>query len=180
MSVNAKVALLTLIGALALVNWSIFSKEQHLAEGRVVYLELAPVDPRSLLQGDYMALRFALGQAVQRALPRAETDQSRPWRQSVEAADGHVVVALDDRNIATFRDLYERQSLAEDEILLRYRVRHGRVKFATNAFYFQEGHAGVYQPARYGRFRVDGHGELLLVGLHDEQLVPLAPGEPTR
>jgi len=32
----------------------------HQARRQVVYLELAPVDPRSLIQGDYMALRFAL------------------------------------------------------------------------------------------------------------------------
>jgi len=44
-------------------------------------------------------------------------------------------------------------------------VRHGRVKFATNAFYFQEGHADIYLPARYGRFRVDEDGKVLLAGL---------------
>lgn len=174
MSLDARVALLSLLAALALVNWSIFNKEQHLAHGQVVYLELAPVDPRSLMQGDYMALRFELAQSVRKALPKTAPDQSRPWRQSVEAADGHVVVALDERNVATYRDLYTEQSLGKDQILLRYRVRHGQVKFATNAFYFQEGHAGVYQPARYGRFRVDAHGELLLVGLNDAQLAPLS------
>lgn len=41
------------IAILALVNASILDKEKLLSEGQVVYLELAPVDPRSLMQGDY-------------------------------------------------------------------------------------------------------------------------------
>lgn len=173
MSLNVKVALLTLVAALALVNGAIYDKEQHLAHGQVVYLELAPVDPRSLMQGDYMALRFQLAQAVRKALPKRKPDQARPWRETVAASDGHVVVGLDAHNVASFRKLYDGQSLAEDETLLYYRVRHGRVKFATNAFYFQEGLAEMYQPARYGRFRVADQGEVLLVDLHDEQLEPL-------
>ena len=35
---------------------TVWQFEQTLAEGTIVTLELAPVDPRSLLQGDYMAL----------------------------------------------------------------------------------------------------------------------------
>src|SRR5690606_19512775 len=34
--------------------------ERTLRDGQLVLLELAPVDPRSLMQGDYMALRFAV------------------------------------------------------------------------------------------------------------------------
>lgn len=175
MTLKVKVALLSLVVVLALVNGAIYNKEQHLSHGQVVYLELAPVDPRSLMQGDYMALRFQLQQKVRQALPKTVPDESRPWRQTVTASDGHVVVKLDDRRVATFEALYDGQPLAENELLLRYRVRHGRVKFATNAFYFQEGHADSYQDARYGRFRVAEQGELLLVGLNEENLQPLAP-----
>lgn len=174
MTLKVKVAFLTLVVALVLVNMSIYDKEQHLVHGQVVYLELAPVDPRSLMQGDYMALRFQLQQKVRQALPKSVPDESRPWRQAVTASDGLAVVKLDDRGVATFEALYDGQPLAENELLLQYRVRHGRIKFATNAFYFQEGHAGLYQNARYGRFRVDEQGELLLVGLNDEALN--APG----
>ena len=58
------------LGGLALVlavaNGSIWQREQLLGSGRVVILELAPVDPRSLMQGDYMALTFAAGREVTR------------------------------------------------------------------------------------------------------------------
>ena len=56
---------------LAAANWSILLRERLLTEGRVVLLELAPVDPRSLMQGDYMALRFkAANDALGEVRPR--------------------------------------------------------------------------------------------------------------
>ncbi|MCL1480922.1 MAG: GDYXXLXY domain-containing protein [Marinobacter sp.] len=65
------IGLLALLVALAMVNLSVFQKEQQLAHGKVVYLDLAPVDPRSLMQGDYMALSFAIGQEIRRAFGRS-------------------------------------------------------------------------------------------------------------
>jgi uncharacterized membrane-anchored protein len=53
-------------------------------------------------------------------------------------------------------------------------MRDGRPKFATNAFFFQEGDAGLYEAARYGEFRVDD-GELLLTGLRGRALERLGP-----
>jgi uncharacterized membrane-anchored protein len=167
------IALAALILILVVVNWSIYQKEHHLAEGKVVYLELAPVDPRSLMQGDYMALRFQLANEVYKALPK-KTEPER-WRHDVKASNGEVVVQLDEQNIGTFIRIHDEQPLARDEILMRYRVRNGEVKFATNAFFFQEGHAKYYQPARYGQFRVDDSGELLLVAMYDKDLNKIGP-----
>ena len=42
------------VGILVAVNVSIWQKEQLLDHGKVVLLPLAPVDPRSLMQGDYI------------------------------------------------------------------------------------------------------------------------------
>ncbi len=49
---------------LGAVNLSIQTKEDIKANGETVLLQLAPVDPRSLMQGDYMALRFAITQGL--------------------------------------------------------------------------------------------------------------------
>ena len=168
-----KIVLLATVFILGIVNWSIIGKETHLAQGRIVYLELAPVDPRSLMQGDYMALRFKIANAVHQALPKA--DEHRGWRRAVDASDGYVVVALDARRVGAFKGLDDNTPLAEDELRLRFRVRNGEVKFATNAFFFQEGHAHDYAPARYGQFRVDDKGELLLVAMYDKDLNRLGP-----
>ncbi|MGQ4878533.1 GDYXXLXY domain-containing protein [Billgrantia sp. LNSP4103-1] len=170
MSVTAKFNRLVVVVAtvliLALVNWSIWAKERHLAEGEVVYLELAPVDPLSLMQGDYMALNFVIGNRIQDALFERRFENGEP-----HATDGHVVVRLDSQRVAHFQRLgASNASLAADEMRLRYRMRNGRVRFATDAFFFQEGHAERYELARYGEFRVNERGEPLLVSLHDAEL----------
>lgn len=160
------VVVVTTLLILVLVNWAIWQKEHHLAEGEIIYLELAPVDPRSLMQGDYMALNFALGNRIQQALGQRAFAEER-----TEARDGGVIVRLDDQQIAYFQRLDDGHStLADDERRLRYRLRHGSVQFATNAFFFQEGHAERYESARYGEFRLNDRGELLLVALYDEAL----------
>lgn len=88
-----------------------------------------------------------------------------------------MVVQLDDKKIGTFKSIYDDQTLSPNEILMRYRVRNGTVKFATNAYFFQEGHGKYYEQARYGQFRVDDKGELLLASLHDKNLKKLGPAD---
>ncbi|MGQ7260779.1 GDYXXLXY domain-containing protein [Vreelandella sp. V005] len=160
---------------LSVVNGAIWQKERHLAEGEIVYLELAPVDPRSLIQGDYMALNFALGNQVQSALVQQdEAPQGRPQK----ARNGAVFVRLDEQRIAHFQRLDNGAALGAKEKRLRYRLRNGQVRFATDAFFFQEGHAEQYESARYGQFRLNTQGELLLVAMYDEALNRL--GEMTQ
>jgi uncharacterized membrane-anchored protein len=153
--------------ALILVNVAIADKERLLAHGKIVYLELAPVDPRSLMQGDYMALRFRIANDAGK---NGLVIDGRPG-----SADGRIVAAIDERSIASFRRLDNGQPLAPDEIALRYRVRGGQVKFATNAFFFQEGTGGLYETAGYGEFRVADNGDMLLTGLRDGDLRQLGP-----
>jgi uncharacterized membrane-anchored protein len=172
---NKWLAFIALILVLGVVNWSIYQKEEHLANGKVVYLELAPVDPRSLMQGDYMALRFQIADKIVNALP--ERMEQNAFGRQADASDGYVLVTLSDQQIAHYKKLYKNETVAQNELLLRYRIRNSKVKFASNAFFFQEGHAKFYEPARYGQFRVNNKGELLLVALFDKALKRLGPAE---
>ena len=157
------IAILAGLAVLGMANWTIYSRERLLTEGRVVLLELAPVDPRSLMQGGYMALRF-----------KAEVVAFGRGRVK-DVEDGRIVVKLDPRGVGEFVRRDAGEPLAGDEVALRYRVRDGMVKFATNAFFFHEGHAKVYERARYGEMRVAPTGELLLTGLRAENLERLGP-----
>lgn len=172
---RSAIALIACLAALAFINFSIAGKERLLANGKVVYLELAPVDPRSLMQGDYMALSFGIASGAWRALEGVQSPGVRrpAGKRDLATADGRIVAELDSRSVARFRRLDGGTPLAPDEILLRYRVRAGQIKFATNAFFFQEGAAKRYEGARYGEFRVAPDGELLLTGLRDQDLQPL-------
>lgn len=174
---NRIIVAVTLLVILVAVNWAIWDKERHLAVGEIVYLELAPVDPRSLMQGDYMALNFALGNQIQSALNQQdETQQDEVLQEEPQkASNGYVVVRLNEKRIAHFERLDDGSPVRDDEKRLRYRLRNGQVRFATDAFFFQEGHAERYESASYGQFRVNADGEPLLVSLHNEALKNLSP-----
>jgi uncharacterized membrane-anchored protein len=103
------IALLAGLLILVAVNFSIAGKERLLAEGRVVYLQLMPVDPRSLMQGDYMALRFGVAEEAMRALPR--TDSELSGNTELISRDGRIVVSRT-KGIATFVHLEDGQPLA--------------------------------------------------------------------
>jgi len=97
-------------------------------------------------------------------------------RDSTLARNGRLVVQVDARHVGTIQRLHRPgEALAADERLLRYRRRGGAVHLGAEAFFFQEGHAEVYEQARYGELRVDDEGNSLLVGLRDEDLNVLEP-----
>ena len=92
------------LGGLALVlavaNGSIWQREQLLGSGRVVILELAPVDPRSLMQGDYMALTFAAGREVTRLRKDGSRDPALTQDEVLNyEPDGYLVLAQDERGV---------------------------------------------------------------------------------
>lgn len=155
------IALLAGLAILAFVNFGIWQREQLLTQGRIVLLQLAPVDPRSLMQGDYMRLNFEVA------------GQAFPFERRKDLDDGHVVVALDEHGVGRFRRLADARPLAPGEIALRYRVRAGQPNFATNAFFFEEGQAKAFEDAAYGEFRVADDGEMILTGMRDVRLKPL-------
>lgn len=150
----------TLLVILVLVNSMIFGKEKIVRTGQMMLLELAPRDPRSLIQGDYMALNYKLAREI-------------AGREKV-SDDGHIVVKLDAQQVASMVRVYEKdQPLNQDEYLLRYRKRGSSVRLATDAFFFEEGQWKLYSSARYGELRVDTSGEAVLTGLRDAQYHPL-------
>ena len=145
---------------LVFINVSVARKEILLNGGTVMYLRLAPVDPRSLMQGDYMALNYEMARKVPSDAPR----------------DGRLVVSVDARHVAEFVRLGEGEAMKEGERLLRYRIRRKRVKLGAESFFFAEGTAHEYDRAKYGELRVTEEGDSVLVGLADENLKRLGPG----
>ncbi len=147
---------------LGLANVSIWRYERVVSSGRPVLLELAPVDPRSLIQGDYTRLRYA-----DTALPPPGTAAALPRH-------GTLVLRLDAHGVGRFARVDDGTPLAADEVRLRYRRLDdpddaaARLRIAPNAFFFQEGRAGLYENARYGVLHVDATGRSVLVGLADE------------
>ena len=143
----------------------VVGKERILAHGTPVLLELAPVDPRSLMQGDYMVLDYALSREV--------------VQQGYLGRDGSLVLRLDENGVGRFvREHAPDIPLGPGELLLRYKVRKSRVRLGAESFFFQEGHAARYDRAKYGELRVAEDGTSVLVGLRDAERQPLGRDVP--
>lgn len=159
----------TLLGALLVLgalNWAWAGKAWIQANGREVRVPLAPVDPRSLMQGDYMALRFTLTEQIEGALQDPTLAAQHP---RFEGDFGRVPVAIDAQGVVT-PDWHN----PSPALSIRYRLRHDRVWLGTNAFFFEEGKSEHYNAARFGVFRVHPQtGEAVLVALADEAGRPL-------
>ncbi|MEZ5471868.1 MAG: GDYXXLXY domain-containing protein [Marinicella sp.] len=152
----------TLVICLVGVNHAIMQKENTLANGKSVFLELAPVDPRSIMQGDFMRLRFDVANKI-----RSSDVYKIDRKQSL---DGYIVVDVADNGVGTYHAIYTGQTLNDNQVLMQFRSRHGRIQFATNAFFFQEGDAKLFDNARFGEFKVSDDGELLLKAMYDQDL----------
>ena len=164
--VTITVALLGLLLILVVMTINVAKYETHLATGDTVLLALAPVDPRGFMQGDYMTLSYALENEVFALLDKRANDDSRNARNM--SNDGYAIVALDKNNVGQFVRLAKSNqpdTLAANEMAIHYRVRNGSMTLATNAFFFQEGHAEAFEAAEYGLFRVNKKGEPLLTDM---------------
>ncbi|GKQ99666.1 hypothetical protein CF138_04325 [Aeromonas hydrophila] len=152
--------LLTGLAILAAINVTVWRYERAMSSGEVVLLRLAPVDPRSLMQGDYMRLNYELA----RQLGNQQQD---------EAPADTLVIRLDEQQVASWVEGGKPDQLARDERRLQVRRSDGQWLIGPDAYFFEEGTGEQYEVARYGEFRLQESGKALLVGLRDEQLKPV-------
>jgi len=149
---------------LGILNYGIYEKEQIKSRGETLLLKLAPVDPRSLMQGDYMRLRYAIERDIPKELARKQEKR------------GYMVILPDEKGVAAFVGFYQGETLARGEKLLRYHKKYdSSVKIVPDSFLFQEGHGAYYQAAEYGEFRIDNSGNHVLVGLTDKNYQRIVP-----
>lgn len=157
----ARGLLLAGVLTLAVLNTGIWRKQQLIAHGQPLFVALAPVDPRSLMQGDYMALRFALPEDL-RHWPHLQGAERPLLRVQVDAQARALHWRADDAT-----------PLAPNERRVELSPKAGRWMLVSDAWFFAEGEAARWQAARWGEFRVQADGRALLVGLRGEQLQPL-------
>lgn len=161
-----------LILVLAYANVDRAQKQAILASGQRVVLALAPVDPRSLIQGDYMALHFAVADRFQKILLTADA----PAREEIRRQRrGCLVLRADAHNVARLHAVQAKcvADSAQEGVLLEFRLRGLHPYIVTDAYFFPEGQGRRYEPAVYGEFRVRADGTGLLTGLLDAQMRPL-------
>ena len=165
--VRVVVVIVGLVLILVLTNWNIVQKRAVVVDGKALLLELRPADPRSLFQGDYMALALAND-----TMPDPGVIATLPYR-------GTVVLMVDENGVGRFGRLDDGSALAAGELRVQYRRhedwRGPRLDYGAQAFFFQEGDAELYQNARYALLRVADDGVTVLTDLADKDRVAIKP-----
>ncbi|WP_044895365.1 GDYXXLXY domain-containing protein [Aeribacillus alveayuensis] len=141
------------------IGYVVFDKEQHLRNGEVVKLQLAPVDPRSLLQGDYVRLRYEIS-----------TIEKRDERGSVQ-----IILRKDEKGVYRFAGIYsvngkknEQYVRQKEDVLLNGKMKGDTVIYGIESYFVPEGTGGdVQERARFAYVRVSETGDALLEKISD-------------
>lgn len=194
-SKTAIIIVATLVVVLLLFVKAVWDKESTIKEGKLVLLELAPVDPRSLMQGDYMQLNYAI------------TREGRSWRASQVISDvfsendsivddndsidaaialqeartkesqeigarGFVLLNVDENQVGHYVKMTDKiGDVGKGQVYIKFfNNTDWSYNIGAESFFFQEGDAEKYEKAKYGALRVDDKGNSILIGMYDKQL----------
>jgi len=147
-----------------LLNFGVVQKERIIADGATIFLKLRPVDPRSLLQGDYMRLRF-------------EVEVQANSEINFEAIrTGNLVVRADANGVGEFVRIDDDTALAADEYAVHFASIASRPELVPDSFFFQEGEASKFEAAEYAALVFAANRrDYVLRGLADESRILINP-----
>lgn len=152
----------TLFLIVGIFAWVGYQKQTIIDRGELVLLELAPQDPRSLMQGDYMSLYYDLYNEI------STNGLDLPQK-------GYLVLELDSLKVGKLLKasvLLDNNN--ENQVQIKYnKNKWGRVQLEADHFYFQENKADLYENAKYAALRVDPKGNYIIVGLYDSLAKPI-------
>ena len=181
------------IALLGAVNYKVQQFEDVLATGKPVVLKIAPVDPRSLMQGDYMVLNYAILSEFQQSQVLPESNEPLESNEPIETVEAneitettgidesspsekkaYILVHLDKNHVATFCE--EQSEIPTDfkhctpNVYLPIRYKGGWLpKLPSQDYFFAEGKGEYYAQAEYAEYRFKD-GILLLARLLDKDL----------
>ena len=181
------------IALLGAVNYKVQQFEDVLATGKPVVLKIAPVDPRSLMQGDYMVLNYAILSEFQQSQVLPESNEPLESNEPIETVESneitettgidesspsekkaYILVHLDKNHVATFCE--EQSEIPTDfkhctpNVYLPIRYKGGWLpKLPSQDYFFAEGKGEHYAQAEYAEYRFKD-GILLLARLLDKDL----------
>ncbi|MGC6343079.1 GDYXXLXY domain-containing protein [Bisgaard Taxon 45] len=157
-------------GLIAIIsNYTIHKYEDILANGESIILKTAPVDPRSLMQGDYMTLNYEI-----------LADIGEEWEKNLEEEKTqyfiYALLKRDSLGIATLCRLETKVPTTFDgctpNIYLPINVSMWWPRLPSQDYFFAEGKGEYYAQAEYAEYRFKG-GKALLFRLLDKNLKAL-------
>lgn len=165
------------IFSIALFCGLVVQHEWHLRDGQSIYVELAPVDPRSILQGDYMMLNYDLHFSALAAEDRLERPESEANIQDFENQSRILSYVQLDEKGRVVKSSFDRSALDQPRsaqlILKNPQNTFEGLYPATNSFMFAEGLEPCYRDAKFAELKLKENGEALLADLVDQNLKSL-------
>ncbi len=168
------VALCTVLLILIPLNYKVWQFENVLMTGKPVVLKIAPVDPRSIIQGDYMSLSYAILTDIRAQLNTSVNDQeaaisgrkTRPKRV-------YALVHQDEQGVATLCRVENRLPTDFSNCVPDMYFPVNNVgwfpQLPSQEYFFAEGKGQHYAQAEYAEYRFKD-GILLLARLLDKDL----------
>lgn len=134
-------------------GYSVIKEERNLKQ-ETFYIKTAPVDPRSLIQGDYMILNYDITESARK--------EARGLRK------GYIRVRINDLKVAEFVRVDNKYLPSSDnEISIQFHQNNSTMDIGVNSYLFQEGTGNRYQKAQYAEVIELKNGELRLKHLLD-------------
>lgn len=145
---------LNLILLIVVFGYSVIKEENNLKKN-TFYIKTSPVDPRSLIQGDYMVLNYNI------------TDSARI--EAVNIRKGYIRIKINDLKIAEFiRVDKEYMPPSNNEISIQFQKNSSNIDIGVNSYLFQEGTGNKFQKAQYAEVIELKNGKLRLKFLLDK------------
>lgn len=172
-----------LVLLMSYIGFSSFQKEQILNNGDLILLELEPVDPRSLMQGDYMNLRYEIVSEEEQPVTEEANNEEDPIEKDSKGIidknkylrpntkTGYCIVKKQKDDTAYLvRFQKEVYPLNHGEYAIKYnKLNSWEISIGASSYFFQEGNGERFNKAKYGGLKVDKSGHSLLVGLYDKE-----------
>ncbi|MFK4784949.1 GDYXXLXY domain-containing protein [Fusobacterium sp. MFO224] len=118
------------------------------------YLELLPVDPRSLIQGDYMKLSYKI--------------VNDSYKDIYNLKEGYIKISIDNKNIGHYMNVETLLSpLSNNEKLIYFNQLYNGLDIGINSYLFQEGKGYLFQKAKYAEVIISKNKKLRVKHLLD-------------
>ncbi len=170
------VLVITALSTIVYTGMLVVQNRMLRASPDTMFLELAPVDPLSLFQGQYMAIEFSI---------ERDTHELDPDSNSQDTLSRFAVLVLDGDRVGKVSEFLEGNPSPEERRVLAGNYKGQNVLFLNvdlkrvtgnkyaivmkqKQFLFQESQQDRYARARYGYFRVSYDGRCSLEDLAGE------------
>ena len=166
-SVKKILLVINIVILFVVTGFSANKEESYKKLDSYFYLELAPVDPRSLLQGDYMTLNYDITDKAQEIIFNGIYDSKDENNKFLDMRKGYIVVSLDENKVAKFVKLSKEKTDEKDLLFIAFKSDGFNININANSYLFQEGTGDKYENARYSKVVLVGNN-LRLIDLRDK------------